>query len=178
MWEPGATIIPLILSSDKTQITTFGGKSAYPIYLTIGNLLKEIRCKPSQGSQILLGYLTRTKFEHITNQASRCCVIANIFHKSVQEILEPIKQVGRDRIAMTSGDRVIQQTHPLYMAYCGDYPERVLVNSVKYEECPMCDVPCGHLGDFDSGPQSFTHRTTIQLVQESNRAKIFPSMPT
>ena len=40
--KPGATIIPIILSSDKTQITTVGGKSAYPVYMTIGNLPKEI----------------------------------------------------------------------------------------------------------------------------------------
>ncbi|KAJ3897226.1 hypothetical protein F5879DRAFT_983267, partial [Lentinula edodes] len=46
--KPGATIVPVILSSDKTQITLFRNKSAYPVYLTIGNLPKEIRRKPSQ----------------------------------------------------------------------------------------------------------------------------------
>ncbi|KAK7677686.1 hypothetical protein QCA50_019377 [Cerrena zonata] len=38
-----ATIIPIIISSDKTQLTMFNGKAAYPVYLTIGNLPKEIR---------------------------------------------------------------------------------------------------------------------------------------
>ena len=41
--KPGATIIPVIISSDKTQVTTWGGKSVYPVYLTIGNLPKEIQ---------------------------------------------------------------------------------------------------------------------------------------
>ncbi|KAJ3855540.1 hypothetical protein EV368DRAFT_34490, partial [Lentinula lateritia] len=40
--KPGATIIPVIISSDKTQITLFRNKSAYPVYLTIGNLPKEV----------------------------------------------------------------------------------------------------------------------------------------
>ena len=46
--KPGATIIPIILSSDKTNITVFGGKSAYPVYITIGNIPKDIRHKPSR----------------------------------------------------------------------------------------------------------------------------------
>lgn len=120
---------------------TFGGKSAYPIYLTIGDLPKEIRRKPSQGGQILLGYLPTTKLEHIANQASRRGVIANIFHKSLREILEPIKQAGEDGIAMTSGDGVTRRAHPLYAAFCGDYPKQVLVNGVKYGKCPAYDVP-------------------------------------
>jgi hypothetical protein len=39
----GATIVPVLISSDKTQLTNFRGKMAYPVYLTIGNLLKELR---------------------------------------------------------------------------------------------------------------------------------------
>ncbi|KZT20199.1 hypothetical protein NEOLEDRAFT_1151496 [Neolentinus lepideus HHB14362 ss-1] len=40
---PGTTIIPVLISSDKTQVTLFGNKTAYPIYMTISNLPKEIR---------------------------------------------------------------------------------------------------------------------------------------
>src|SRR6202041_763924 len=38
----GATIIPIIISSDKTQLTLFRNKSAYPVYMTIGNIPKDI----------------------------------------------------------------------------------------------------------------------------------------
>jgi len=44
---PGAMIIPIIISIDKTQLTLFKNKMAYPLYLTIGNIPKEICCKPS-----------------------------------------------------------------------------------------------------------------------------------
>ena len=40
--RPGVTILPVILSSDKTQLTVFRGKTAYPIYLTIGNIPKDV----------------------------------------------------------------------------------------------------------------------------------------
>lgn len=63
--------------------------------------------------------------------------------------MEPAKKAGEDGIAMTSGDGVTRRTHPIYAAYCADYPEQCLINGVKYGECPTCNVPCGHLGDFD-----------------------------
>ncbi|KAH9011084.1 hypothetical protein EDB84DRAFT_1279308, partial [Lactarius hengduanensis] len=52
--RPGAIVIPVIVSSDKTQLTLFQSKSAYPIYLSIGNITKDIRCKPTQQAQVLI----------------------------------------------------------------------------------------------------------------------------
>jgi Plavaka transposase len=38
-----ATMAPLIIATNKTQLTQFSGsKSAYPVYLTLGNLPKSI----------------------------------------------------------------------------------------------------------------------------------------
>ncbi|KAG6809061.1 hypothetical protein H0H92_001751 [Tricholoma furcatifolium] len=43
----GATIAPIILASDKTLLTNFqGNKSAWPVYLTLGNISKEKRREP------------------------------------------------------------------------------------------------------------------------------------
>ena len=55
--RPRATIILIVLSSDKTQLTLFRNKSAYPFYMTIGNIPKEIQRKPSCRAYVLLGYL-------------------------------------------------------------------------------------------------------------------------
>ncbi|KAI0822881.1 hypothetical protein BC628DRAFT_1421293 [Trametes gibbosa] len=66
----GATVIPIILSSDKTQITLFRNKSAYPVYLTIRNLPKSIRQKPGRRGQILLAYLPTSCLDHITNKVA------------------------------------------------------------------------------------------------------------
>jgi hypothetical protein len=80
---PGTTVIPVFLSSDNTQLTLFCGKMAYPLYLTIGNLPKEIRRKPSSQSQIFLAYLPTTKLEHIDSIASRCRAVSNLYHTRV-----------------------------------------------------------------------------------------------
>ncbi|EGO04541.1 hypothetical protein SERLA73DRAFT_157688 [Serpula lacrymans var. lacrymans S7.3] len=45
----GASVAPVIIVTDKTQLTQFSGnKSAYPVYLTLGYIPSSIRHKPSQ----------------------------------------------------------------------------------------------------------------------------------
>ena len=68
---PGATIIPIIISSDKTRLTQFKGKSAYPVYLTIGNILKALRKKLLLHPHLLVGYLLTDSLAAITNGDQR-----------------------------------------------------------------------------------------------------------
>ncbi|KAG1748112.1 hypothetical protein EDB19DRAFT_1630396 [Suillus lakei] len=144
--KPGATVIPIILSSDKTQVTMFRNKSAYPVYMTIGNIPKEIRRKPSQRAWILLAYLPTSKLDHITNKAARRRTATNLFHACLRHILEPLKVPGEDGVAMASGDGVVRRGHPIVACYSADYPEQLLTTGIKSGECPKCDIPHKELG--------------------------------
>ena len=54
----GATIVPVICASDKTHLTNFSGdQHAWPLYLTIGNIRKDIRCTPKKRTWILVGLI-------------------------------------------------------------------------------------------------------------------------
>ncbi|KAG1872987.1 hypothetical protein DFJ58DRAFT_713562 [Suillus subalutaceus] len=143
--HPGATVIPVIISSDKTQVTMFHNKTAYPVYLTISNIPKEIRQKPSRQAHILLAYLPTTRLKHITNKASQCCMLANLYHACMGHILAPLSTVGIEGINMRSGDGAMRRGHPLFACFVGDYPEQVLVTGVKTMTCPNCDVPSDEL---------------------------------
>ncbi|KAJ6495119.1 hypothetical protein C8R45DRAFT_927065 [Mycena sanguinolenta] len=147
---PGATIVPIIISSDKTQLTVFGNKTAYPVYMTLGNIPKEIRRKPSRRGYILLAYLPTSRMKHITNKAARRRILANVFHACMSFILEPLRTAGVSGIRLTSGDGVIRRGHPIFATFVGDYPQQVLVAAVKTGECPTCEVPRNELGDGDS----------------------------
>ncbi|KDQ49877.1 hypothetical protein JAAARDRAFT_142786 [Jaapia argillacea MUCL 33604] len=145
--SPGATILPIIISSDKTQLTLFRNKTAYPVYITIGNLPKEVRRKPSRRGQILLAYLPTTRLEHMTNKAARRRALANLFHACMRRVLAPLKEAGITGVHMTSGDGVTRRCHPIFAVYVGDYPEQLLVTCTKNGECPTCHVPHEALGD-------------------------------
>ncbi|KAJ3925746.1 MAG: hypothetical protein NXY57DRAFT_906700 [Lentinula lateritia] len=146
--KPGATIIPVIISSDKTQVTLFRNKSAYPVYLTIGNLPKEIRCKPSQQGQILLAYLPSTRLEHISNKTARQRMVANLFHSCMTSLVAPLKEAGLEGITMQSGDGVSRRCHPILASYVGDYPEQCLVTTCYSGGCPSCEMEKEDLGLF------------------------------
>jgi hypothetical protein len=144
------TVIPVIISSDQTQLTQFRNKNAYPVYLTIGNLPKHIRRKPSRQGQVLLGYLPTSKLPHIKNQASRRRARANLFHACMRHILAPLEQAGQDGVIMVSGDGLTRLCFPILAVYVGDYPEQVLVTLVKTGKCAVCDVPRNRIGDLRS----------------------------
>ncbi|KAL0059745.1 hypothetical protein AAF712_013505 [Marasmius tenuissimus] len=137
---PGSTIIPLIFSTDKTLVTNFRGKSAYPIYMTLGNIPKEIRRKPSSRAYILVGYLPTSKLEHITIKAARRRAILNIFHSCMKHIVKPLEKAGVDGTRLSSGDGVVRRAHPLLAIYACDYPEQITVTCARYGDCPECQI--------------------------------------
>lgn len=138
----GSCVAPVILATDKTQLTQFsGGKMAYPVYLTLGNIPRAIRRRPSQNACILIGYLSVSKDvgQNLTKkqQSSR---IQQLFHDSMRIILEPLIKAGREGIEITGGDGRVRLVHPVLAAYIADYPEQCLVTCCKYGTCPRCKV--------------------------------------
>ena len=145
----GVTIIPILISSDKTRVVTFGTKSAYPVYLTIGNIPKELRRKPSRRTHVLLGYLPTNPLHHVSSVTSRRRMLANLFHYCMSRMLAPLKQlVETGPINMSTGDGVIRRTFPIFACFVGDYPEQVLAAGCKTGDCPKCPARLPELGTF------------------------------
>ncbi|KZT29567.1 hypothetical protein NEOLEDRAFT_1175239 [Neolentinus lepideus HHB14362 ss-1] len=94
----GATIAPIILSSDKTKLSQFGGdKAAWPVYLTIGNIAKHIHRQPSARATVLIGYIPVSKLECFSEDR-RSLAGYELFHKCMRSLLEPIKKAGKEGV--------------------------------------------------------------------------------
>ena len=143
---PGATIIPVHISSDKTLVTSFCGKSVYPVYITIGNIPKDIRRKPSIHAQVLLAYLPVARLDHIVSESSRRRASQNLFHACMRRVLQPLETAGAKGVQMKSGDGLVRRCHPILAVYAGDHPEQCLVTCIKATECPK-GTPSGSLGE-------------------------------
>ncbi|KAJ3987299.1 hypothetical protein F5890DRAFT_1472384, partial [Lentinula detonsa] len=165
---PGRTIIPILLSSDKTQVTLFRNKTVYPVYMTIGNIPKELRRKPSRRAYILVGYLPTTSLEHIKSPSSRRRSLANLFHACMRNIVRPLEAVGATGLVMASGDGVKRHCHPIFAAYISDYPEQVVVTCCISGNCPRCIIPRQVIGENTDPYPSCQLRLILETLQMAN----------
>lgn len=159
---------PVIISTDKTQLTQFsGGKMAYPVYLTLGNIPRAIRRKPSQNACILIGYLSVSKEvgENLTKK-QQSARVQQLFHDSMRIILDPLIKAGREGVEITGGDGQVRRVHPILAAYVADYPEQCLVTCSKYGTCPRCQVTESELQDrHPASPR--IQRETVKALKKA-----------
>lgn len=80
--EPGGTIVPVIISVDKTQLSMHQGDvAAWPVYLTIGNLSATVRRRRLTPGTILVGFVPIVI--GAKGQTKR-----DVYHYSMQRILQ------------------------------------------------------------------------------------------
>ena len=161
-------IISILLSTDKTQLTLFRNKNAYPIYMTIGNIPKEIHCKPSSCAYVLLGYLPTTQLETVNNQAKKRCLLSNMYHACMTHVTEPLKSAGEGGVNMSTATGHVHRNHPIFGGFIGDYPEQVLNTCMLTGDCPNCGCTHQFLGDFNpDGPRPLRNLDAVLAAIDS-----------
>ncbi|CDO74524.1 hypothetical protein BN946_scf184846.g5 [Trametes cinnabarina] len=145
---PHATVAPVILATDKTQLSTFSGdKQAWPVYLTIGNINKDVRRQPSRRAVSLLGYLPVSKLLCF-RESDRSVEGYRLFHFAMSQILAPLVEAGKSGVEMNCADGSVRLVFPLLAAYIADHPEQCLICCNKENRCPTCLVDRDRRGEL------------------------------
>ncbi|KIO02103.1 hypothetical protein M404DRAFT_28061 [Pisolithus tinctorius Marx 270] len=91
----GVTLLGMILSSDKMNITTLcGGRVAHPLLISLANIKMSTRLKLSSNSFMLAALLPVPKFVH-KNKCMHGLLEDRLIHECLDIILEPVKQAAK-----------------------------------------------------------------------------------
>ncbi|KAJ7820184.1 hypothetical protein B0H14DRAFT_3089273 [Mycena olivaceomarginata] len=163
----GSTLVPIIIGSDKTQLTRFSDdQQAWPVYLTIGNIDKATRRRPSSCGTVLLGYIPVAKLE-IFSKKRRSGVGHQLFH-------DCMCKAGRDGVEMDCADGFMRTMYLILSAYIADYPEQCLVCCCGENSCPSCTCPPKQRGD--TLPAHDRRRVSYRICGTNLRA-VNPELP-
>jgi len=132
------TIVPVICASDKTHLTNLlDDQYAWPLYLTIGNIRKDIRHIPNKRAWILVGLIPCP----LTGAKN----IDQAWHSAVGTVLSQLRHLNitGPGLKWDCADGFQQQCYLQFAAWVRDYPEQVVIAQVSYGSCPMCEIPQG-----------------------------------
>ncbi|KAG9123430.1 hypothetical protein FRC07_014952, partial [Ceratobasidium sp. 392] len=133
------TVVPLIISTDKTTMTNNPlGDMAHPVYLSIGNISKTIRRKPTKRAMVLVGYLPVDSFKDVKHDDTRRRFRCELFHRSLACIFEPLKTASSEGELAWCADGYLRHIYPVIASWVADWPEQNDVAGTTQGGCPKC----------------------------------------
>ncbi|KAG2056614.1 hypothetical protein BDR06DRAFT_981321 [Suillus hirtellus] len=162
----------LMFFSDATHLANFGTAKAWPLYLYFGNFTKYSQSSPQSGACHLIGFLLSLP-DSIKDVLSCLSCISKtgmaslltychreLFHSCWDTLLdEDFLEAYQHGIVLKCADGMLQRIFPQIFTYLADYPEKVLIATIKDIgtcPCPHCVMPkasfsfLGLLRDMDS----------------------------
>ncbi|KAF5321441.1 hypothetical protein D9619_000085 [Psilocybe cf. subviscida] len=169
---PGATLLGVILSSDKTQISRMtGNRSAHPLLISLANLNMEFRNKVSNNAFILLALLPIAKFTHPTKRI--CSLLSDrLFHACLDFVTAPLKKAAELGIMMQDPLGWRRLCYTPIAAYIVDTPESALIAGVGGKTSSVTTAAIDNFGDSTRHPSRTALHTLTALHHV--RSKVNP----
>ena len=158
-----------MLASDKTHLSTFSGdKNMHPVYISLGNIHKDIRNKPSHKGWMLLAKLPTSKFGALKarldateteKKAMPGVLQKRLFHRCMSVVLKPLRDSDVSTATDANGNE--RQVLAVLMAWLADLEELWMILGLAKSCCPKC---IAQTDDFDS-PEMRPPRTSDSILQ-------------
>ncbi|KAJ7021549.1 hypothetical protein C8F04DRAFT_1313789 [Mycena alexandri] len=140
--------------SDATHLANFGNASLWPLYTFFGNLSKYTRAKPTANAGYHQAYfpslpdLVKDFYRNKFGVAPSADVFAHLKRELMHAIWDLLLcpefiHAYIHGLVVKCGDGIERRIFPRFFTYGADYPEKVLLATIKYFggcPCPRCFV--------------------------------------
>ncbi|RDB16223.1 hypothetical protein Hypma_003115 [Hypsizygus marmoreus] len=149
-------VAALMLWSDSTHLANFGTAKLWPIYLLFGNLSKYIRAQPNSGATHHLAYIPSLpdsiQDELASSHSKWGTQKKDILTHCRRELMHAVWKFLLDDefihaytygIVIKCHDGIERRVYPRIFTYSADYPEKVLLATIRDKglcPCPRCLV--------------------------------------
>ncbi|KAL6303260.1 hypothetical protein BKA93DRAFT_735257 [Sparassis latifolia] len=186
--EPGCklprAIAAMMLWSDSTHLADFGNASLWPIYLLFGNQSKYERGKPSSRACHHVAYIPklpdniqdfiRKQFGKEGSKPLLTHCRRELMHAIWKLILgDRFEDACRHGIVVMCGDGILRRLYLRLFTYSADYPEKVLLATVRDMggcPCPRCLVPKAKIDQLGTAAD-MRQRETLRRVDDTERRR-------
>lgn len=159
-----------MLASDKTHLSTYSGdKNMHPVYLSIGNIQKDVRNKPSRQGWMLLAKLPTSKFatfkasldaSDAEKKAMTGILQKRLFHRCMKVVLDPLRKMEVTLAVDAEGYE--RRVMAVLMAWLADLEELWMILGLAKSSCPKC---MARTNDFDV-PHAQESRTGDSILED------------
>ena len=159
----GATLLGVVLSSDKTNISvTSGNCVAHPVLISLANIDTHIRCKTSLHAYLLLALLPIAKFTHKSTHI-RSLLQDRLVHQALNIVLSPLKTAAAVGIMMSDPVGNLRYCFTPLASWIADTPEESLLAATGPKVSPVTTAPSKHFGDPHRHPPRTAEKTVIAI---------------
>jgi len=139
------TVIPIILSYDKTLFGTMSGtQSGWPVYMTIGNIPMSKRWLPSKPFSRCIAMLPKIEGQ-LCSSCAECSETGKskrmIVQRCLGKVLQPLMEVMDGGFSVTCGDSVTCLCFPCFAQYVADYEEQRMLTGILSGGAPNVFSP-------------------------------------
>ena len=160
---PGECLGLCILGSDKTHLTVGqGDKELHAVYLTSGNIKKNIRTKVGLGFWVLCAQVPIAKFE---NEKLQGVFTRRVLNRVLDKVCDGFKRCARHAVDFVDPDGNKRRIRTFLLAYIADLPEQQALACVRQGYAPCSYARPKELGD--SVPHALRRGAeTLAAIQE------------
>ncbi|KAG1856135.1 hypothetical protein F4604DRAFT_1590413 [Suillus subluteus] len=143
----GASLLGVVLSSDKTKVSNIAGNHyAHPLLVSLANIDPSVRAKGSLHAYIPLALLPVAKFVH-RNKRMRGVLADRLLHQCIDLVVEPLKQAACLGIMMSDPQGFSRYCFTPLVAYVADTPEELVVACAMMNSSPVTMATHKDFGD-------------------------------